>query len=131
MFKFGRGAFFTGQLDYNIKDLHFSMQVMNAFHDMKCFEFDITEEEMCKIGDIIADVKKWKDDYDGGFVLDGYGWHIKYCHNGIKIYSSGYEAYPDDYRVVIGNLQDYIELLCKKYSADTYIEEEADDRRRL
>ncbi len=49
----------------------------------------------------------------------------------IKIYSSGYEAYPDDYRVVIGNLQDYIELLCKKYSADTYIEEEADDRRRL
>ena len=131
MFEFSRGSFFTGQLDYNIKNFHFSMEVCNAFHAMKCFEFDITEEEMLKIGNIISPVKKWTDKYDNPSILDGYGWRINYCHNGIKIHANGYEAYPDDFRVVIEDLQDYIENLCKKYAADTYIEKEANDRRRL
>ena len=131
MFEFSRGAFFEGQLNYKIKDLHFTMHTYNAFHNMKCFEFDITEEEMCKLGSILAPARKWAKDYDNNFCLDGYGWHIKYCYNGIQIYTGGYEAYPDDFRTVIEKLQDYIESLCKKYAADTYLEKEADDRRRL
>ena len=81
MFEFSRGSFFTGQLDYNIKNFHFSMEVCNAFHAMKCFEFDITEKEMLKIGNIISPVKKWTDKYDNPSILDGYGWTINYCHN--------------------------------------------------
>ena len=131
MFEFSRGALFEGQLDYKIKDLHFTMHTCNAFRNMKCFEFDITEEEMCKLGSILAPARKWAKDYDNYFCLDGYGWHITYCYNGIRIYTGGYEAYPDDFRIVIEKLQDYIESLCKKYAADTYLEKEADDRRRL
>ena len=41
MFEFGRGSFFGGDLDYNIKDLHFSMRAYNAWRHMKCFEFNL------------------------------------------------------------------------------------------
>ena len=132
MFQFGRGAFFSGQLDYRIENLHFSMKAYNAFHYMQCFEFDITDEELGEIGTILTPAKAWKAEYNNNDgILDGFGWDIKYCYNGVALNSSGYEAYPQNYNEVVAELQEYMETLCKKYSADQYKEEEAKERRRL
>jgi len=132
MFSFERGEFFGGSLDYRIKNMHFSMRPYNAFCKMQQCEFDITERELLKIVSIIAPVTKWKENYDNTeFILDGYGWHIKYSYKGVNIYSHGYEAYPEDYKLVIGELQNYMEELCKKYAPEGYSEEEAVRRRSL
>lgn len=132
LFSFGRGAFFSGALDYKIENLHFSMKAFNAFHGMQNFEFDVTEDDLCKIGPIIAPVLEWKAEYRSkDFILDGFGWSIKYCYDGIRVKSEGYEAFPNDYQKVVIELQEYMETLCKKYAADKYKEDEAEDRRRL
>lgn len=132
MFSFERGAFFGGSLDYQIIDMHFLMRPYNAFYYMQQCEFDVTEKELCEIGRIITPVMKWKENYSSEeSILDGYGWHIKYSYKGINIYSYGYEAYPEEYKLIIGKLQNYIESLCKKYAPDVYSEEEAARRRRL
>ncbi len=87
---------------------------------------------MCKIGAIIAPVRKWKREYRSTLdILDGFGWSIEYCYDGIGVKSEGYEAFPSDYQKVVGELQEYMETLCKKYAADNYKEDEAEDRRRL
>ena len=132
IFEFERGAFFSGQLDYRIADMHFTMKTCNAFRSMQCFEFDVTEEDLQRIFAVLAPVKKWKEEYDDkNGILDGFGWSIKYCHKGIKIASQGYEAFPRDYKTVIEELQECMETLCKKYAADQYIEDEAEMRRQL
>ena len=132
MFAFERGAFFGGSLDYKIINMHFSMRPYNAFHSMQRFEFDVTEEDLCKIGAIVAPVMKWKEEYNDMLeVLDGFGWSIEYCYNGIKIKSYGYESFPYNYKKVVNELQEHMETLCKKYAADKYKEDEAEDRRSL
>ena len=99
---------------------------------MQRFEFDVTEEDLCKIGAIVAPVMKWKEEYNGMLeVLDGFGWSIEYCYNGIKIKSYGYESFPCNYKKVVNELQEYMETLCKKYAADKYKEDEAEERRSL
>ena len=131
MFKFERGSFFGGQLNYSIVDLHFSMNVYNGLHYMKCFEFDITEEEMSEIEKIVKPAQEWKKKYNNDSVLDGYGWNIEYWHNDVQMHAQGYMDYPDDFQIVVSGLQDYMECLCKKYCSDIYIEEEVERRRSL
>ena len=131
-FEFERGAFFSGQLNYRIENMHFTMGACNAFHSMQCYEFDVTEEDIQGICAVIVPVKKWKEKYDNkDGILDGFGWSIKYRHNGIDIKSQGYEAYPKNYEKVIKELQECMEKLCKKYAADQYKEDEAERRRQL
>nr|WP_304101162.1 hypothetical protein [Mitsuokella multacida] len=132
IFRFDRGAFFSVQLNYVIENLHFMMKAYNDFHDMQCFEFDITDEDLQEIGTILNPVKNWKSKYtnpDG--ILDGFGWEIEYRYKGVKIKSEGYEEYPADYEEVVKELQEYIETLCKKYATDQYKEDEAEERMRL
>ena len=75
---------------------------------------------------------KWKEEYQSTLgILDGFGWSIEYCYKGIKVKSSGYESFPSNYNKVVNELQEYMETLCKKYAADKYKEEEAEDRKRL
>lgn len=131
MFKFERGSFFGGQLNYSIVDLHFSMNAYNGLHYMKCFEFDITEEEMSEIEKIVKPAQEWMKKYNNDSFLDGYGWNIEYCHNDVQMHAQGYMDYPDDFWIVVSGLQDYMECLCKKYCSDIYIEEEAERRRSL
>jgi hypothetical protein len=132
LFSFGRGAFFSGALDYKIENMHFSMRPYNAYHTLQRFEFDVTEEDLCKIGTIVAPAMKWKKEYRSVLDrLDGYEWSIEYCYNGIQIKSYGYESFPCNYKKVVNELQEYMETLCKKYAADKYKEDEAEERRSL
>lgn len=132
MFVFERGAFFGGSLDYKIVNMHFSMRPYNAFHTMQRFEFDVTEEDLYKIGALVAPVLEWKREYRSTLdILDGFGWSIEYCYDGIVLKSEGYESFPYNYKKVVGELQEYMETLCKKYAANKYKEDEAEDRRRL
>lgn len=132
MFLFERGAFFSGEIEYRIIDMHFSMEGYNSFYDMQRFEFDVTNEDLYKIGKILEPVKAWEREYDNEEeVYDGFGWSIAYHYEGTDIASEGYEAFPDDYAKVIAELQEYMETLCKKYAADNYKEDEAARRREL
>lgn len=132
MFEFKRGAFFSGQLDYRIANNHFSMRAYNAFHSMRCFSFNVTEEDLQAIYMAVSPIMEWKEKYDDNdFILDGFGWSIRYCHNGTEVKSQGYETYPPNYKKVIGEIQECMEILCKKYAADQYREDEAEQRRQL
>ena len=103
MFEFKRGAFFSGQLNYRIANNHFSMRAYNAFYSMRCFSFNVTEEDLQAIYMAVSPIMEWKEKYDDNdFILDGFGWSIRYCHNGTEVKSQGYETYPPNYKKVIG-----------------------------
>lgn len=122
---FDRGSFTGADLLYEIIDLHFTMSALNFPRKMKCFEFNITKKEFRVIDKILKPVYKWNKEYNSEGPLDRFTWSIKFLYDGKYLSSSGYNAYPDNYCSVIGNLQDYMEVLCKKYAGDSYDEEEA------
>lgn len=123
IFVFERGAFFSGQLCYKIIKTDgkyiFSGRGMNAFYRMKRIEFELPENELNNLYKVLEAVCEWKAEYKpDAHIFDGYGWSLYFCHEGDRIESHGYEAYPSNYKKVIKGLQEYIENICAKYDSN-------------
>ena len=122
VFRFERGSYFSGSLEYVIyecdSDMLFEEDSGNDFLWMKQYSFLFPKSEMSIVLDALAIVRRWETYYEGEEDIDdGETWDIMYDYNGISIHSGGYEAYPDDYREGITALQNAMEELCAKYSA--------------
>lgn len=121
IFRFERGAFFSGELMYSIEKIGdkyiLKGHAYNGFNWMQDVDFVLPEDEIEKLGKIIEPVQEWNKKYEGDeMVLDGYGWEICFSYKGKMIQSSGYEEYPENYRKVVGKLQRFIECMGKKYN---------------
>ena len=93
--------------------------------------FELPANELERLDEILIKASDWKEKYelelDG---CDGYVWSLEYYHNNVNIKSSGYMCEPEDYRVVVRELQLLMEAFCGKY-ADDYTEEGIEERLRL
>lgn len=123
IFYFERGAFFSGQLVYKIIKVNgkyiFSGRGMNAFYRMKRVKFELPEIELNNLRKVMDAICEWDSEYKADtHILDGYGWSLYFYHDGGRIESRGYEAYPLNYKEVIIGLQEYIENICAKYDGD-------------
>ena len=121
VFRFERGAYFGGSLEYAIyeceSDMLFEGYPGNDFAWMKRYSFRFLKSEMSIVLGALDIVRRWETYYEGEEDIDdGETWDIMYEYNGISIHSGGYEVYPDDYREGITTLQNAMEELCAKYS---------------
>ena len=123
VFRFERGSYHSGVLSYAIQEGSdgFWFCVKGDLTDrMKEYRFRIPEEDIRRMKEYILPAKDWPaDDREEG-VLDGYYWILKYDFDGLKVDTSGYMRYPDNYRITTGNLQFFIEYLCVTYAPEEY-----------
>lgn len=124
IFCFRRGAFFAGDLEYQIvlEDEKFTLRgrTGNDFCWMESSKFEIPEKEIVRLWRLLKPVLKWEKSYENEhMIMDGYDWAIYFCYNGGLIETDGYEKYPKDYERVKRKLQLFIEKLGAKYN-DNY-----------
>lgn len=132
IFDFERGAYFGGSLHYTISEsddcLLFKSRSYNDFHAMRNYSFTMPKWAIQDLSLAIIEVADWKEFYgDYGSCYDGYGWHIEYNYDGLKISSGGYVEYPENYKGIIRKIQMEIERLCQEYDAD-YSEDRIEER---
>ena len=132
VFSFGRGAFFSGALEYTIWEMPdcmlFESSSANDFCDMRDYIFRFPKEDMKKLLAILKKTSRWKELYEcKDEILDGYGWHITCNYNGMKVKTSGYEAFPYRFTNTIRTIQESIEDLCRKY-ANNYSDDRIKER---
>lgn len=124
VFRFQRGAFFSGDLEYKIYrhddgKLLFRSHASNCFCGMKDYEFLMPVDAINGIVKLVKSIKNWEKAYENpDEILDGYGWSIQLAYGDCKFSSQGYEAYPENYRKVVKTIQKEIEKICKKYAID-------------
>ena len=121
IFLFERGAYFDGDLRYRIEekdDEYWFYGSGSGRFDMKEYRFRLSEEDVDMLKDYVLQAKDWPEENNAVGVLDGYYWVIYYDYKGLTINTSGYMKFPEGFKIIIGNIQLYMEHLCLTYAED-------------
>lgn len=132
IFEFSRGAYFSGQLYYEIDSAggryYFKNRCCNDFYGMRNYAFELPVKELERLAEILEKAIDWDEEYKPESKwLDGYGWTLEFHHSNVNVFSSGYMAFPVNYCEVVLELQTFMEELCRKY-ADDYAEDGIEKR---
>ena len=124
IFRFERGSYFDGDLFYKIMEeedgFWFYGEGTNRFDLMAMYRFQISEEDLDQLAKYVLPAKEWPEENRAVGVMDGYYWIIHFDHKGLEVHTSGYMKFPEGYKIVVGNLQMFIENLCLTYAPDEY-----------
>ena len=116
--KFERGSYYEGMLSYCIREENdgfwFYGKGMGMMDWVPEFHFRIQKEDIRELEEYILPMKDWPEQ-NGDFACDAYHWEIRFHDEDLKVTTSGWMKYPEEYRVPIGNLQLWIENLCLTY----------------
>ena len=80
------------------------------------WDFTFPKEELADVLKCTMVAKNWEERYKcEHHILDGYGWQLYLRHKDMRIKSSGYEAYPVNYRKVMNKILRALERIASKY----------------